>query len=409
MAPPADERLIEEFAAEAREHLGAIESDLLSLEARDGSCDADAIHRICRALHSIKKGAGLLGLGRINGLSHAMEALILRCRDGRLSPAPIMIDTLLAGIDGLQAMLADIRSSDQFPCEDLIDILQSFLDAEPPPDQAEAPKALPLFAPISENEDDDGPGPTGKPSSAAAPPPAAREQPRPADAREADTVRVRVDLLDSMMNLANELVLTRDRLLHVLENETPRLDGLRQALQKLNQVTGSLQEQIRQAGMQSAGKVSDKIPVPEAEDRQVLLFTFHPEQVFAMALADIAGFEPVALSAIQQIGDREFLDYRGAALPLIRLDQYLPVRPLPEDRKEGFLIVPKGGEAGLLASEILDTESADGPSDRENCSGACMAGTGVVNGRVAIFLDPEELLAATRDDGDLAWEAYCDE
>ncbi|HKJ88225.1 MAG TPA: Hpt domain-containing protein, partial [Gammaproteobacteria bacterium] len=334
MTPPANERLIEEFVVEAREHLSAIEPDLLSLEAQDASCDADTIHRIFRALHSIKGGAGLLGLERINRLSHAMEALIMRCRDGELTPDPMMIDTLLAGMDGLQAMLADIWNSNEFPCADLIDILQSFLDAETAPGQAEALEALPHFSPFTVDEieeaasraadqtlcwvhlelsgSQDGqpvapaailaemesigeimagrlqvngmhgladclqgkaelhllyatmmerehvapileipaqwvsapvaapaassePNPEPDPVPAAdpdpvfpqerppepapAPSPAAREQPPPPANTQgaADTVRVRVDLLNTMMNLAGELVLSRNQLLHALE------------------------------------------------------------------------------------------------------------------------------------------------------------------------------------------------
>lgn len=417
MAPPANEALIEEFVVEAQEHLAAIAPDLLGLEAQDSSCSEDTINRIFRAMHSIKGRAGLLGFDRINRLSHAMEALLMRFRDGELTPDAMMVDILLAGVDGLRAMLGDIWNSNEFPCEDLIGLFESFLGLVPSPGPYNAPPALPYFSPFASAETEaasfeSGPGPAPDPAPVSVPQAAAQALPHPpvAHPQAIDTIRVRVDLLNSMMSLANELVLSRNQLLDVLENETLRPEGLRQVLQDLNLVTNSLQEQIMQARMQSGGRVLGKIPVPETEDRhQVLLFTFHPEEVFAMALADIARLEPVVFSEIQHIGDREFLGRQGAALPVIRLDHYLPVRSLPNDKEEGYLIIPKGDgpRTGLLASDILDTVHIDFLPDRESYPVSGM-GTAVVNDKVTIFLELAELLAAGSGDVDLAWEAYPD-
>ncbi len=104
-------------------------------------------------------------------------------------------------------------------------------------------------------------GPEPKPSAApAAPPPAALKGPEsathPAPADE--TLRVHVGLLETLMNLAGELVLSRNQLRAAVLQNNPQ--SLAAADQRIHQVTGELQDVIMQTRLQPIGNVFAKFP-----------------------------------------------------------------------------------------------------------------------------------------------------
>jgi len=68
--------LLEEFVAEATEHLDLAES--LMVAAEGGNLETNARAELFRAMHSIKGAAGYLGLNGIQQLAHAMETAVQR-------------------------------------------------------------------------------------------------------------------------------------------------------------------------------------------------------------------------------------------------------------------------------------------------------------------------------------------
>jgi len=72
------------------------------------------------------------------------------------------------------------------------------------------------------------------------------------------TLRVSVELLESLMNLAGELVLSRNQLRAVLSEH--KLRGVQASFQRINLVTSELQDAIMQTRMQSIGNVFAKFP-----------------------------------------------------------------------------------------------------------------------------------------------------
>ena len=69
MAIVNNESAIQEFVEEGREHLSAIEPDLLTLEKEGINTDSEIINRVFRAIHSLKGVSGFLGFEAINLLS----------------------------------------------------------------------------------------------------------------------------------------------------------------------------------------------------------------------------------------------------------------------------------------------------------------------------------------------------
>ncbi|MFZ5772365.1 MAG: chemotaxis protein CheW [Thermodesulfobacteriota bacterium] len=132
-----DDAILDELIIESREHLENIEPNLLALEKEGGKVAAEIINTIFRAIHSIKGGFGFYGLKNIQGLSHAMESVLMQVRDGRMAITPPMADALLAGVDKLRVMLDDVRASEtcsiETECNRLLHLLQDDGDLPGPP------------------------------------------------------------------------------------------------------------------------------------------------------------------------------------------------------------------------------------------------------------------------------------
>ncbi len=75
------------------------------------------------------------------------------------------------------------------------------------------------------------------------------------NAEGTETLRVKVDLLTSLMNTASELVLGRNQLLSALEAHRDQIPGLPAILQNVDHVTSELQEGVMQTRMQPVGAV----------------------------------------------------------------------------------------------------------------------------------------------------------
>jgi two-component system chemotaxis sensor kinase CheA len=139
--------------------------------------------------------------------------------------------------------------------------------AEPAP--AAAPEAAPeapvAEAPVAEAAPPtEAPKPEAPAAPAAAPAPAAKaEEPKPAAAHTESSIahqsiRVNVDLLENLMTMVSELVLTRNQLLQILR--TQRDSDFGAPLQHLSHVTSELQESVMKTRMQPIGNAWAKLP-----------------------------------------------------------------------------------------------------------------------------------------------------
>ena len=94
--------ILEFFVPEAEEHLQAVTDCLLSLETNP---NPDMIHRLLRAMHTVKGSAAQVGLQRIARVAHRAEDLMGRVRDGALRPSAEIIDLCLEAVDVLKKFL----------------------------------------------------------------------------------------------------------------------------------------------------------------------------------------------------------------------------------------------------------------------------------------------------------------
>jgi two-component system chemotaxis sensor kinase CheA len=135
--------------------------------------------------------------------------------------------------------------------------------------------------------------------------------------------------------------------------------------------------------------------------RSVLMLRGGGSEQFAVPQSSILRLERVESMDIQRMGDREFIDYRGGALPLLRLEQVLPVQPISANDDGYFLVIPKTRTdssgmptAGILVSEIVDACDLTVKLDTHGMSGLGIEGSAIVDEHLTLFLEPEKLLAA---------------
>ncbi|MBL8753814.1 MAG: chemotaxis protein CheW [Planctomycetes bacterium] len=133
---PGLQELVHDFVTESREHLGSVEADLLSLEAKP-SAASETINRVFRGVHSVKGVAGFLGFDNINKLAHSLESVLDLVRKERLGMSPELADVLLGATDRLRDLIEHVADSNGMAIDDQIGSLQRFLD----PGLAPRPKA----------------------------------------------------------------------------------------------------------------------------------------------------------------------------------------------------------------------------------------------------------------------------
>lgn len=93
---------------------------------------------------------------------------------------------------------------------------------------------------------------------AARPAPPAPATEKPDAAQPAQTLRVNIDVLEDLMTLVSELVLTRNQLLQIMRGQGD--NPFATPLQRLNQVTTELQESVMMTRMQPIGNAWGKLP-----------------------------------------------------------------------------------------------------------------------------------------------------
>jgi two-component system chemotaxis sensor kinase CheA len=336
MSSDLHQQFVRDMLTESFEGLDRYDQSILRIE--QGETDREMLNDIFRVIHSLKGTAGCLGFQRIQRVAHVGENLLDLLRSGSLQPSPQIAAGLLHLSDALRLQLNSIDSSGVESDEDqteVIELLQALKDGKPaarrarraaaesaapapapavnPPPPAAAhvepqaawglfedtpaPVAAPVEAPapagawglFDDAEPVAAPAPVPVPAAAPAPAPVA-ESPASAPASAAavavsaaaSSVRVDVGLLDRLMNLVGELVLTRNQLVQLAQTKKARSESVTEVSQRLNLITTELQEGMMKTRMQQIGTVWGKFPrivrdIAHNLGKQVRLDTFGSE------------------------------------------------------------------------------------------------------------------------------------
>ncbi len=280
------DELTREFLIESQEGLDRMERCLTDLEENPG--DAALIAEIFRSVHTIKGTTGFLGYKRLETLAHSGENLMGLLREGKLAATPPVITVLLELLDGLRFILRTIESNETEGAGDdsslilRLDQVQSLETTEQQAIAATEKHARKRSARSASGsircKDRGGPVCTsplaiasGTGAEAATSSTLIGNQEELQSLEECanrkvsgiatisaaeSTLRVDVTLLNRMMNLVGELVLTRNQVVQA----TAAVPGLTPLSRRLDMVTADLREAVMKARMQPVSNVFSKIP-----------------------------------------------------------------------------------------------------------------------------------------------------
>ena len=245
--------LLAEFLTETNENLVELDVALVRLETAPD--DPTNLSGIFRLVHTIKGTCGFLGLPRLEKIAHAGENVLSRMRDGALRPTPVLVSLVLAALDRIKAIVAGLAETGTEPAGEDGDLIAD-LDRAASGRAASGEDATPP-ASMGETALVPAPPPPALVPAAADPAPDPTPDPTPL-AGGAQTIRVGVEVLDNLMTLVSELVLTRNQLLQLAR--THENGAFAVPLQRLSHITSDLQEGVMKTRMQPIGNAWNKLP-----------------------------------------------------------------------------------------------------------------------------------------------------
>jgi two-component system chemotaxis sensor kinase CheA len=240
--------LLSDFLTETHEGLSAVDEALLRLERAPD--DAPTLAEVFRQVHTIKGTCGFLGLSRLEKVAHAGETILGLYRDGSLKVTPEGITLIFAAVDAIRKIVVGLEQNGQEPDGDDAAVIAA-LDAAARGESV----ALPI-APQAKSEAPVEAAPAAAPAPRA--PEAVAEAVQTESATAQQTIRVSVEVLEDLMTLVSELVLTRNQLMQLARVSSDSQISV--PLQRLSHITSELQEGVMKTRMQPIGNAWAKLP-----------------------------------------------------------------------------------------------------------------------------------------------------
>lgn len=255
-ADPGD---IAVFLEEATELFADFEQCLLLLETLPD--DIEVLNRAFRDAHTIKGGAGMLGLDPLATFTHELEHLLDDLRDKQLLCNKAVIETLLAAADVIKAHLDNlglgkseevpgqvfalsaiwkVRAEGDVP-EPATPVLAQPVAApvRPPAPAVAAPVAVPVAVAGAGTASSSEPGSASAPASASPP----KEAEHKAEASA--SIRVSIDKVDQLVNLVGELSITQAMIGQLAAHYSPaKVVALQEAVAQMERHCRDLQQRV---------------------------------------------------------------------------------------------------------------------------------------------------------------------
>ena len=288
--------IVREFLVESNENLDLLDRELVLLEKDPRN--NDTLSSVFRTIHTIKGTCGFLGFAKLESVAHVGENLLSKLRDGTMQLNPGITTALLKLVDAIREMLESIDGTgaegerDDTALIETLTVLHGGDNAPPrsspplPPapavladEKPEAAMQIPSIGAILIEK-----GAATEKEIASAIEIQKQGDPRHlgeilveqgavkshelVDALQTQqaarsmagesSIRVDVSLLDKVMNLVGELVLTRNQLLQF--SNTLKHAGHHATSQRLNSIAKELQGGVMRMRMQPIDTVWSKFP-----------------------------------------------------------------------------------------------------------------------------------------------------
>ncbi|PCI24283.1 MAG: hypothetical protein COB67_11750 [SAR324 cluster bacterium] len=119
------QELLGDFLLESGENLQNLTQDIATLLTQGSEINLELVGRSRRSVHSIKGGAGFIGLTKINQLALAMEQVLERIFQGKLAIEATTFTLLQTGVSHLKNMVDNIEESNNYDIEESHNLLQA--------------------------------------------------------------------------------------------------------------------------------------------------------------------------------------------------------------------------------------------------------------------------------------------
>ncbi len=236
-----DQEIIDDFIQESQEGLDELDADLVTLETNPE--DAQLLNKVFRVMHTLKGAAGFMGFNSIQATAHKSEDVLNKIRSGEFVSSPQIVDVLLQALDVIKSLMKNLADSgkESTDTSHVLDRLEAVLSGtgekiepktmHPKTEETAKPKEM-------GDQKDTSDADKGKPS----PQPSQSTQIKQGNLvkQSISTIRVDVERLDNLMNLAGELVLARNRQIQLSREVEPELGGKEELQQELSAAVNQL-------------------------------------------------------------------------------------------------------------------------------------------------------------------------
>lgn len=303
--------LISEFITETTESISLLDSEMVKLEQNPE--DSAILSNIFRIMHTIKGTCGFLGLPRLESVAHASENVLGKIRDKQLQASADAVTLVLESLDNIKLLIEHLSAHGQEPDgedSDLIGRLNFFAETgavgsgaanashsvqvdkpavvveasataeasafphfcgDDDPEMAAAIAKLEAEMAAKEHAKAAAAVEAAKSASVALVKPTVKVDSAKSAAKKDDgskaegdagganqSIRVSIDVLENLMQMVSELVLTRNQLMQIVRTKEDK--EFLTPLQQLSHITSELQEGVMKTRMQPIGNAWSKFP-----------------------------------------------------------------------------------------------------------------------------------------------------
>ena len=295
---PEMKEIVESFLLETKEILEKLDVDLIELERKPE--DPDLLNQIFRSFHTIKGTSGFLGLEKLPQVTHKCEDILNKLRKGEAKLDTALMDAIIDGYDKIKELLAKIEDdqNEDLDITEVTEMLLRVIDKMNNGAKIDEDDSLPDFKDFQniqkeENKIELEPETVSDSQlseleevsetkvefenqpeviTQQVKTPEIKEHhhevaAKTSESKKADnTIRVDVNRLDALLNIASEIVLGRNRLAQVnslfsLEYEgTNYAKNLADATKQIDLMTTELQLVVMKLRMVKIGKIFNRFP-----------------------------------------------------------------------------------------------------------------------------------------------------
>jgi two-component system chemotaxis sensor kinase CheA len=260
---------------ETKEIMEKLDVDLVEMENRPD--DTELLNQVFRSFHTIKGTSGFLGLNKLTLITHRCEDILNKLRKKESKINTSVMDAVLNSFDKIKELVSSVEFNlnEDIDITNSIDILNKIIEdmnktgnkindknsaeegrkakdinvrekiiCEPQQIELASENQAETFIPESAKEESGG----------------------KKISKEENSIRVDIERLDELLNIASELVLGRNRLTQVYsefahEFEGSKLDkDLSEAAKQIDLMTNELQLLVMKTRMVKIGKVFTRFP-----------------------------------------------------------------------------------------------------------------------------------------------------